>query len=53
MVAISRRGELGAANGAGGAAVLLLCLLRASVEAKEKAENEMRAWGVSGRVRGM
>ena len=29
-------GELGAVNGAGGAAVLLLCLLRVSAEAKEK-----------------
>ena len=29
-------GELGAVNGVGGAAVLLLCLLRASAEAKEK-----------------
>ena len=45
--------ELGAVNGAGGAAVLLLCLLQANAEAKEKAENKMRARGVSERVRGV
>ena len=47
MVAISRRGELGAANGAGGAAVLL-CLLRASAEAKEKQKTKCDAGRLTG-----
>ena len=46
-------GELGAVNGAGGAAVLLLCLLRASAEAKEKQKTKCDAGRLTGACWGL